>query len=204
MNYIIIAWQFVKKHQTLVLALICLILATFLVGYIKYTSEQIEARKTAENNVKILSLDNTTFRTKLNRQASEAEALQLTISQFKQLRSEDVKVINDLKLKLKNAEFMIKVATKTEFKFITQVRDSIIRDTIRPCINYTNEWYHIEGCFSNKEFAGKTYFVDSLALVGTPVKTGWFIFKKTTGAKITIENLNPSSNIIYNEYIKFK
>lgn len=203
MNYIIIAWQFVKKHQTLVLALICLILATFLVGYIKYTSEQIEARKTAENNVKILSLDNTTFRTKLNRQASEAEALQLTISQFKQLRSEDVKVINDLKLKLKNAEFYAKIATKTEYQFITQVKDSLIHDTIYPCFDYTNEYYHINGCFKDRKFYGRTFYVDTLSIVGTPVKKGWFIFKKTTGAKISVENLNPASKITYNEYIMF-
>ena len=204
MNYIIIVLKYIKKRQTLCLALLCAILAAFLVGYINYSQKQIEARETAENNVKILSLDNATFKTRLGRQASEAEALKLTISQFKQIRKVDVKIIEDLRVKLKDAEFMIKVATKTEYKFITQVRDSLIRDTIRPCINYTNEWYHIEGCFVNKEFDGTTSYVDSLSIVGSPVKKGWWIFKKTTGAKISVENMNPSSNIIFNEFIEFK
>lgn len=203
MNYIIIVWQFIKKHQTLCLALICLILAAFLVGYIDYTKKEIEARKTAENNVKILMTDNTTFKTKLGLQASEAEALRLTINQFKKLRSEDALLIKDLKVKLKDAEFLIKIGTKTEYKFVTQVRDSLIRDTIYPCFDYTNKWYHIDGCVKNKQLIANTYFLDSLSIVGSPIKKGWFIFKKTIGSKITVANMNPSSKITYNEFILF-
>lgn len=191
------------KYRIYVLCGICLILGTIIVGMTDYTKTVKERLGISENNVKVLSTDNNTFKTKLGRQASEAEALQLTINQFKKLRSEDEKIIKDLKVKLKDADFLIKVATKTEYKFITQVKDSIIRDTIYPCINYTNEWYHIDGCIKDKDFIGNTSFVDSLAIVGSPVKTGWFIFKRITGAKISVENLNPSSYIFYNNYVLF-
>ena len=191
------------KYRIYVLCGICLILGTIIFGMADYTKTVKERLKTADNNFRIVQTDNLTFQTKLNRQASEAEALQLTIKQFQQLRFEDAKIISDLKVKLKNAEFYAKIATKTEYQFITQVKDSLIHDTIYPCFDYTNEYYHINGCFKDRKFYGRTFYVDTLSIVGTPVKKGWFIFKKTTGAKISVENLNPASKITYNEYIMF-
>jgi hypothetical protein len=45
--------------------------------------------------------------------------------------------------------------------------------------------------------------MDSLSIVGSPIRKGWFIFKKTIGSKITVANMNPSSKITYNEFILF-
>lgn len=191
------------KYRIYVLCGIIAILSVIIIGMNDYTKMVKERLKTADNNFRIAQTDNVTFRTKLNRQASEAEALQLTIKQFQNLRFEDAKIIADLKVKLKNAEFYAKVATKTEYQFITTVKDSLIHDTIYPCFDYTNEYYHINGCFKGKQFFGRTFYVDTLSIVGSPVKKGWFIFKRVTGAKITVANLNPASSIKYNEFIQF-
>lgn len=191
------------KYRIYVLCGICLILGTIMVGMTDYTKTVKERMKTAENNFRIVQTENDTFRTKLNRFASEAEALQLSISQMKKLREKDIQTIKDLNIKLKDADFLINIGSKTEFKYIALVKDSIIRDTIYPCIDYTDNYFHIDGCIKEKKFYGNTYFIDFLSIVGSPVKSGWWIFKKTVGAKISVENPNPSSKIFFNEYIWF-
>lgn len=194
---------FIIKYKTVILLVACLILAICLGLTVNYSSGLKHDLKTAENNFKIVQTENDTFITKLNRFASEAEALQLSISQMKKLREKDIQTIKDLNIKLKDADFLINIGSKTEFKYIALVKDSIIRDTIYPCIDYTDNYFHIDGCIKEKKFYGNTYFIDSLSIVGSPVKSGWWIFKKTVGAKISVENLNPSSRIFFNEYIRF-
>lgn len=194
---------FIIKYKTAILLAVCVILALCVGLMADYSSGLKSGLKTAENNFRIVQAENDTFKTRLNRFASEAEALQLSISQMKKLRARDIQTIKDLNIKLKDADFLINIGSKTEFKYIALVKDSIIKDTVYPCIDYTDNYFHIDGCIKEKKFYGNTYFIDSLSIVGSPVKSGWWIFKKTVGAKISVENLNPSSKIFFNEYIRF-
>ena len=97
--------------------------------------ERIEANQTTL----MTSLNNFKFRDSLN--AVENGRLKLSISELKELREADFKLIKELKLRPKDVETITKVKVVTRDSIIFQLKDS--------CINYESEWTKVSGCIGD-------------------------------------------------------
>jgi hypothetical protein len=193
-----------KAQIIKILAILCLVMGlTIYFGY-KYTIHIKSSLKTAQNNFAQSQTDAKIWKSKYGVYVSEAKTYQLTVKQLKEYRSKDAEIIKQMGLKLKNINSIQSVVTNTEYKIITQVKDSIIRDTVMPCINYKDRFLYINGCIENKVFSGVVHTTDSVYTVPEIVYKGWFIFKRAVGVRMLTTNANPNATITFNEYVEIK
>ena len=151
--------------------------------------ERFEANQTTL----MTSLNNFKFRDSLN--AVENGRLKLSISELKELREADFKLIKELKLRPKDVETITKVKVVTRDSIIFQLKDS--------CINYESEWTKVSGCI------GDTLSIetsDSIAFIAHKEYKHKFLFFRwgLERAKVKIINFNPRSNVKSPEWIDLK
>ena len=151
--------------------------------------ERFEANQTTL----MTSLNNFKFRDSLN--AVENGRLKLSISELKELREADFKLIKELKLRPKDVETITKVKVVTRDSIIFQLKDS--------CINYESEWTKINGCI------GDTLSIetsDSIAFIAHKEYKHKFLFFRwgLERAKVKIINFNPRSSVKSPEWIDLK
>lgn len=151
--------------------------------------ERFEANQTTL----MTSLNNFKFRDSLN--AVENGRLKLSISELKELREADFKLIKELKLRPKDVETITKVKVVTRDSIIFQLKDS--------CINYESEWTKVNGCI------GDTLSIetsDSIAFIAHKEYKHKFLFFRwgLERAKVKIINFNPRSSIKSPEWIDLK
>lgn len=151
--------------------------------------ERIEANQTTL----MTSLNNFKFRDSLN--AVENGRLKLNLSELKELREADFKLIKELKLRPKDVETITKVKVVTRDSIIFQLKDS--------CINYESEWTKVSGCI------GDTLSIetsDSIAFIAHKEYKHKFLFFRwgLERAKVKIINFNPRSSIKSPEWIDLK
>lgn len=151
--------------------------------------ERFEANQTTL----MTSLNNFKFRDSLN--AVENGRLKLSISELKELREADFKLIKELKLRPKDVETITKVKVVTRDSIVFQLKDS--------CINYESEWTKVNGCI------GDTLSIetsDSIAFIAHKEYKHKFLFFRwgLQRAKVKIINFNPRSSIKSPEWIDLK
>ena len=151
--------------------------------------ERFEANQTTL----MTSLNNFKFRDSLN--AVENGRLKLSISELKELREADFKLIKELKLRPKDVETITKVKVVTRDSIIFQLKDS--------CINYESEWTKVSGCI------GDTLSIetsDSIAFIAYKEYKHKFLFFRwgLDRAKVKIINFNPRSSVKSPEWIDLK
>lgn len=148
--------------------------------------ERFEANQTTL----MTSLNNFKFRDSLN--AVENGRLKLNLSELKELREADFKLIKELKLRPKDVETITKIKVVTRDSIIFQLKDS--------CINYESEWTKINGCI------GDTLSIetsDSIAFIAHKEYKHKFLFFRwgLERAKVKIINFNPRSSVKSAEWI---
>ena len=151
--------------------------------------ERFEANQTTL----MTSLNDFKFRDSLN--AAENGRLKLNLSELKELREADFKLIKELKLRPKDVETITKVKVVTRDSIIFQLKDS--------CINYESEWTKVSGCI------GDTLSIetsDSIAFIAHKEYKHKFLFFRwgLERAKVKIINFNPRSSIKSPEWIDLK
>ena len=151
--------------------------------------ERFEANQTTL----MTSLNNFKFRDSLN--AVENGRLKLNLSELKELREADFKLIKELKLRPKDVETITKVKVVTRDSIIFQLKDS--------CINYESEWTKVSGCI------GDTLSIetsDSIAFIAHKEYKHKFLFFRwgLERAKVKIINFNPRSSVKSPEWIDLK
>ena len=151
--------------------------------------ERFEANQTTL----MTSLNNFKFRDSLN--AVENGRLKLNLSELKELREADFKLIKELKLRPKDVETITKVKVVTRDSIIFQLKDS--------CINYESEWTKVNGCI------GDTLSIetsDSIAFIAHKEYKHKFLFFRwgLERAKVKIINFNPRSSVKSPEWIDLK
>ena len=151
--------------------------------------ERFEANQTTL----MTSLNNFKFRDSLN--AVENGRLKLNLSELKELREADFKLIKELKLRPKDVETITKVKVVTRDSIIFQLKDS--------CINYESEWTKVSGCI------GDTLSIetsDSIAFIAHKEYKHKFLFFRwgLERAKVKIINFNSRSSVKSPEWIDLK
>ena len=150
-------------------------------------------RLTNNQTTLMASLKTYKFRDSLN--AVENGRLKLSISELKELREADFKLIKELKLRPKDVETITKVKVVTRDSIIFQLKDS--------CINYESEWTKVSGCI------GDTLSIDtsdSIAFIAHKEYKHKFLFFRwgLERAKVKIINFNPRSSVKSPEWIDLK
>ena len=173
----------------IIILFILLAAATRLYNITLKEKERFEANQTTL----MTSLNNFKFRDSLN--AVENGRLKLSISELKELREADFKLIKELKLRPKDVETITKVKVVTRDSIIFQLKDS--------CINYESEWTKVSGCI------GDTLSIetsDSIAFIAHKEYKHKFLFFRwgLERAKVKIINFNHRSSVKSPEWIDLK
>ena len=174
----------------------CIIILFILLAAVTrlYTVTLKEKERFEANQTTLMtSLNNFKFRDSLN--AVENGRLKLSISELKELREADFKLIKELKLRPKDVETITKVKVVTRDSIIFQLKDS--------CINYESEWTKVSGCI------GDTLSIetsDSIAFIAHKEYKHKFLFFRwgLERAKVKIINFNPRSSVKSPEWIDLK
>lgn len=162
----------------------------------------------------IVLLDNITeYKTKDSANAVSIGVLELTLSEYKKYRADNLDKINNLDIKNRKLENVINSQTKTISKLSGPVNDSIIYrdnnivDTLK-CIDIKSKWYDFKGCIDGNRFNGYHINRDSLDIVVT-VKYKRFLgflwyTNKIQDRKVDIQFRNPDTKIMGFEYFEIK
>lgn len=177
--------------------LIIIILSLFiLIGFL-YSSNSTykrENERLSENNTTLLNKYSVQmFWDSLN--MVEIGKLSLTINELKQYRTDDARLIKQLKLKPKEVQTIIKTKIETRDSIVFVLKDS--------CINYKSEWLDINGCLDDTLYINSK---DSITQIFHKEYKRKFLFIKWgfIGIKQKIINFNPKSSIKYSEWIEIR
>ena len=125
----------------------------------------------------------------------EIGKLSLTINELKQYRTDDARLIKQLKLKPKEVQTIIKTKIETRDSIVFVLKDS--------CINYKSEWLDISGCLDDTLYINSK---DSIVQIFHKEYKHKFLFIKWgfIGIKQKIINFNQKSSIKYSEWIEIR
>lgn len=192
----------ILKKNWKIISIILLIIS--LIFSIQKISRLKEERGRLERNQSALldTLSNTKFRDSLNR--ASIKVLEFKLDEFKEYRAEDAKLIKDLKIRLKDAQSIVKTEIVTKIEY----RDKIIYvgDSIRK-IQYKTKWTDLDITIkSDDQYDLKLQTTDSLTQVFHKVWKHKFLFIRwgNGGVRQEIINHNPNSKIKYSEVIELR
>lgn len=104
-------------------------LVSVLIGVIWILSSRLkhvsEERDTQLKNVNALMLDVAQYQTKDSLHAASVGMLELSLKQYKELRADDAKTIESLKLDINRLQEVITTQTENYYKHTAELRDSI-------------------------------------------------------------------------------
>ena len=184
------------------------ILSMALLAFFHYTKKLRVENLAYRNNVYILMDSVANYQVSDSLNALQIGELQLKLSEYKKFREEDAKLIK--KLKADKPQTIVKTETKTEYKIITQIKDSIVyKDTIK-LINYSSKWTDLRGFIdkdsihvniSNREELLLVEALQRKKFIGIKLPVWLFGYKKKT---IDIISKNPNTTVNKIEYINIK
>lgn len=190
--------------------LICVIILLFsLCFFLQRRNTQInKERKILESNQSVLLNRADFYRTKDSLSVSSIERLTLSNNQLKESYSKLESRCNELNIKLNNVNSLSVSSTKNELKLSTPLRDTvIIRDSViqTKYFHWENNWNRVEGLIFDNRVECSISSCDTLIqIVHRVPKKFLFLRVGIKSIKQEIISCNPSSTIIYNEYITLR
>lgn len=147
--------------------------------------------------------------TKNGKSAADVRKLTLTVDELKQYNATLKKTADDLGIKLKRVQSASTTGVRTEVKFITQVRDSIVyRDSIIvpvKAFTWRDPWTDVQGVIERDSVDLSVQSVDTLTTIVHKIPHKfWFIKWGCKAIKQTVVSSNPHAKITYTEYIEVK
>lgn len=184
------------------------ILLVVSLAFFHFGKKLIKENKAQKNNIEVLLDSVATYKISDSLNAIHLGELQFELSEYKKYREEDAKLIK--KLKADKPQTIIKTETKTEYKIITQIRDSIIyKDTIK-AIDYSSKWTDLHGFInndsihiniSNREELLLVEAIQRKKFIGIKLPVWLFGYKRKT---LDIVSKNPNTTIKDIEYVNIK
>lgn len=194
-----------KKRLLTVIGVLVLFLIASVVALRKARAEKerLEANQTA------LLSQVEYYTTKSGKSAADVRKLTLTVDELKQYNATLKKTADDLGIKLKRVQSASTTGVRTEVKFITQVRDSIVyRDSIIVPVKafaWSDPWTDVVGVIERDSVDMNVTSVDTLTTIVHKIPHKfWFIKWGCKAIKQTVVSSNPHTKITYNEYIEVK
>ena len=194
-----------KKRLLTVIGVLVLFLIASVVALRKARAEKerLEANQTA------LLSQVEYYTTKNGKSAADVRKLTLTVDELKQYNATLKKTADDLGIKLKRVQSASTTGVRTEVKFITQVRDSIVyRDSIIvpvKAFTWRDPWTDVQGVIERDSVDLSVQSVDTLTTIVHKIPHKfWFIKWGCKAIKQTVVSSNPHTKITYTEYIEVK
>lgn len=166
------------------------------------------------SNTSILMQGVERYRTSDSLNAAKVGVLSLKLSEMEDLRAEDIKTIETLKIKKRELEQITTMQMQTIANIKGQVRDSIVfvdrivKDTLQ-ALDVSDEWIDLHGViYKDGAFDGTLEVRDSLTLVETVQRKRFLGFlwktKKIKSREIDVVNKNPYSQIVGIESVRIE
>ena len=192
-----------KKY--LIMAAIALaVAAAFWVQHARIKSLTAERDK-YQSNTETLLQDVREYQTKDSLNAAKVGNLELSLSEYKKYRADDLALIKTLQTKNRDLERVTTTQLETINELRGTVRDSVVYlpgdtvTTVLRCIEYSDKWVDFDGCIINNTFSGKIITRDSLLITETVQYKRWLGFlwktKRIKNREFDIVSKNPNSKI---------
>lgn len=187
-------------------------LSVFIIGIVGTLSyllkqERIEVQRLSGNQRSLME-DVMLYRTQDSLSAASVERLLLTKKEYEKHFSEQVKIIDNLNIKISRLQSVSETGTETMYPINIPVTDSmIIRDStvILKCMELHTPYLDVSGCIEKDTFIGSILSRDTLEQVVHRVPHQfWFIRWGCKAIRQEIICRNPNSQITYSEYIELK
>ena len=158
-----------------------------------------------DNNQTALTEQIRLYRTRLDESAASVQALELRCDEFRRMKAEDARRIQELGIKLRRLEAVAKSAMRTEVEIAVPLRDTVVlRDTLH-LFCWADEWVKVEGVVGRDSVECRVESVDTLHQVVHRVpRKFWFVRYGTKAIRQEIISSNPHTRIVYSEYIELK
>ena len=198
-----------KKY--LYLGLVILLL-TAIIGWQQKRIKAISGeRDSYRQNSYTLMDDINRYQTKDSLNAVSTGQLELKLSELTRFRSEDLKLIETLKVDKKRLQQITTAQTQTLYELSATVRDSVIyvdnyiTETLH-CIDIQEKWFDLHGCIdANSKFAGRFENRDSLLYVEHIIpKRFLFIKWGCRERRQEIVSRNPHTTVVNAEFITIR
>ena len=185
-----------------------ILIVLLIASVIGLRKERAEKERFKANQTALLAQVDT-LTTENGKHAADVLKLSLTVDELKQTNAALKKTTDDLGIKLKRVQSASTTGVKTEVKFITQVRDSIVyRDSIVVPVKafmWRDAWTDVKGVIEKDSVDLSVQSVDTLTTIVHKVPHKfWFIKWGCKAVKQTVVSSNPHTKITYTEYIEVK
>ena len=190
------------KHIKIIIAtLVLALIGTLFIQHNRITHLKEEKVK-YEHNVNVLMGDIETYQTKDSLNVARIESLELNMKEMKKFRSEDLRIIENLRMKNRDLSALTKsyLATITHLKDHTPRDTLIIRDSVEvpaKSIDICTEWVDLKGIYTDSVFEGTITSRDSLLIVESVQfkKFLWWKTKKIKNRYFDVTSMNPHTKI---------
>lgn len=149
------------------------------------------------------------YKTENGKNVASVQKLTLTVDELKDNYDFYKKTADELGIKLKRLQSVSQTHTQTEFKVVTEVRDTVIyKDSILVPItifDWSDPWTDVTGLLDGATIDMNISSRDTLVQIVHRVPHKWWFFKWGTKAiRQEIVSSNPHTNITYSEFIELK
>ena len=172
-----------------------------------YERQQEAAR--LRGNVVALMEGAAYYRTKDSLSAASVQQLTLTAAEFRKYNAGLVAEAEALRLKIRRLEMAGRTAAETEYRVVTEWRDSIVVadgrvDTVR-CMSYSDVWLDFDGCEVDGAVGVAIISRDTLVQFVHRVPRRFLgIPFGTKAIRQEVVSKNPYTEIVYTEFISLK
>lgn len=185
------------------------ILAGIIVGQQARLKRFRTENRTLNANLSVLMEGVRLYQTKDSLHAASVGKLELKLSEYRQWRQEDTRLIESLNIKLSRMQRVSRHATESGYRIAVPVRDTVFvyrerPDTVRR-FSYRSPYIDLQGALrrDSVEMAFTTY--DTLLQVVHRVPRRFlFIRYGTKAIRQEVVSKNPHTEITYTEYIELK
>lgn len=178
-------------------------------GQRRRIQELTDERDRYRNNTQALLTDVITYTVRDSLKAARIESLELTIKEFERFRSDDAKLIQELKGKNRDLAAVNKSQHETIIELMARPRDTVlIRDSIPVpaiAVHCGDAWFDFDGVLTESEFTGTLRNRDSI-LVAESVRYKRFLgflwkTKQIKDRRVDVVNSNPHTKILGVEHV---
>lgn len=199
------------KKYLILAAIIMAVAAAFWVQQSRIKRLTAERDK-YQSNTETLLQDVHTYKTKDSLNVAKVGNLELTLSEYKKYRADDVALIKSLQTKNRDLQRVMTAQIETINELRANVRDSIVYlpgdtvTTVLRCVDIMQPYFELHGCAtSDGEFVGTHINRDSLLIVETVQYKRWFGFlwktNRIKSREVSVVSKNPATQILGVEFV---
>lgn len=156
---------------------------------------------TNARNAAALMTDVEHYRVRDSLNAAKCSVLELSLSEYKQYRAQDMALIAELRVKKRDLERITAAQTQTIIQLSGAPRDTVvIRDSVAvpaKILSITDKWYDFDGLLAGGEFTGTVVCRDSLLIVESVTMSRCIVkrWRKVKKREIDVISRNPHTII---------